>query len=204
MAVPFRAVWVDEGNDADYARLARHGITRPCYSLRDPRVTLPYLKAVRDKGLVPGVYVAWNWYPELDGHGLAEKVNGLCVPLFRGPGLGFPFVCVDIEVHDTDYVAAFFRRWRQLRPQRVTDFTLEGFQGGLWNGKFAQVQQLATQVRYVVPQAYTGPMTPTDAVAVNNDLVAYGFPYSRLSTFYSAAALPAAWSGYAFTQGMLP
>src|SRR5581483_3217382 len=45
--------------------------------------------------------------------------------------MGNPPVCLDIEVHDISYVLGCLRRWRQLRPTRETDWTLEGMQGGL-------------------------------------------------------------------------
>ena len=42
-----KAVWVDAGNDPDYAKLQANGITVPYFDLRDPRVTAAYLDAVK-------------------------------------------------------------------------------------------------------------------------------------------------------------
>ncbi len=193
-----RAVWVDAGNDADYQRLARYGIDRPYYDLRDPRVSASYLEAVAARGLRPGLYAAWNWWPELNGGGFAERVHH---ELLRIGWMGNPPVCLDIEVHDISYVLGCLRRWRQLRPTRETDWTLEGMQGGLL-GQTAVRQIVAANVR-VAPSMYAGDMTPLPHSVVI-DLLMAGIPGDRIVGMYDAARLPYRWSGYAFTQGRLP
>lgn len=205
-----RAVWVDAGNDADYAKLKRYGITEPFYDVRDPRVTKPYLQDVRQRGFDPGVYGAWNWigastpgYSPTSGYDFAEWLSAKCAPLFKSTAPGFPKVCADIETHDVAYILAFLKRWRELRPHRVTDWTLEGYQGGLFNAQ-ARIAIAASGVG-VVPQAYTGGMEPFDAVDVVCDLWRCGFAARGVSVFYDAATLrpETVWSGYAFTQGRL-
>lgn len=197
-----RAVWVDEGNDADYAKLRRYGITSPYYAVRDPRVTLSYLRAVREQGFTPGVYVAPEWYPPSSGPAFAERLHALLESRYPRTAPTFPKVCVDIETHDVGYIVTFLARWRELRPTRVTDWTLEPFQGGLFAP--ADVQAILAASVTVVPQLYFGDMTLVAGDRVAYDLIAYGFPYQSLLGFYDAAHLPAQWQGYAFTQGRLP
>jgi hypothetical protein len=202
-----RAVWVDAGNDADYGKLTHYGIDSPYYALNDPRVTAAYLQGVADRGFKPGLYVAWNWF-SLDGPGLASHVHA---ELLRIGWAGNPPVCVDIEkghgLTDANYVAyvlAFLKRWRELRPKRLTYYTLEGYQGGLFDAK-ARLAVAASGV-VVVPQCYTGAMVPYDPVDVMYDLWRHGFAPAGAVPFYDAAHLPTAWgwSGFAFTMGRLP
>jgi len=194
-----RAIWIDEGSDADYAKLRAHGmITSPYFSLRDPRVTRSYLDAVAAEGFTPGLFAAYNWYPTLDGAGFAEK----CDAELKRIGWLNPPLCADIETHDVVYILAFLKRWRELRPKRLTFWTLEGFQGGL----FAPADVLAINAArvHVVPQHYTGDMRPLAADRIAIDLIARGFDILRLWGFYDAASLPGRWEGFAFTQGRLP
>ncbi len=195
-----RAVWVDAGNDADVAKLRHYGIDSPYFDCRDPRVSRDYLDGVKAQGFSPGIYAAWNWRPDLDGAGFAEWLSRRLAPLQRSAS--FPMVCADIETHDVGYVLAFLKRWRELRPKRVTDWTLEGFQGGLFSPH--DTLAIAASGVGVVPQAYAGDMTPSDPVAVVLDLCSHSFAPGTISVFYDAAHLPVAWSGYAFTQGRLP
>ncbi len=130
-------------------------------------------------------------------------MSALCAPLFQSTAPVVPFVCADIETKDVAFVLAFARRWRQLRPQRVTDWTLEGHQGGLFTE--AQALELAAAFRFVVPQCYNGAMTEVwDTYAMTRNLVGAGFAFAQLRPFYDAARLPVWWDGYAFTQGRLP
>lgn len=197
-----RAVWVDEGNDADLNKLRRYGITSPYYAIRDPRVTKEYLRNVRAQQFAPGVYVAPNWYPDMSGPQFAELVHSLIGQRYPGTAAGFPKVCVDIETHNVSYITGFLIRWRQLRPTRVTDWTFEPFQGGLFAP--LDVQIIVESGVGIVPQLYYGDMSLVAADRVVIDLWAHGFPYSSMLGFYDAAHLPQGWQGYAFTQGRLP
>jgi hypothetical protein len=166
-------------------------------------VTLAYLESVKAKGLKPGIYAAWNWDAKLFGGG-AQFADWLSAELKRiGPGTpkDFPKVCVDIETHDVGYMLAFFKRWRELRPARLTDFTLEGFQGGLFS--LDDVQAILHAHVGIVPQFYRGNMEPHEH-GVTQEMLMAGFPGSVLRGFYDAAALPYRWDGYAYTQGRLP
>lgn len=204
-----RAIWVDEGNDADYTKLRAYGITAPYYSIRDPRVTRGYLKTVQSLGFTPGVYAAWNWYASPNGGALAgaafaTQVSQQLDTIMEGVASppDFPLVQLDIETHALPYIFGALDQWRKHRPKRVTSWCLEGYQGGLFSP--ADAIHIAAKVNEVVPSAYAGDMTPFDAVDVFRNLVSHSFPPGIVSMFYDAAHLPAAWAGYAFTQGRLP
>lgn len=191
------ACWVDEGKPLDAPKLLRHGITAPYFSHRDPTVTADMLDRVVDDGMRPGIYSAWNWYPNLDGPGYAAMLSS---ELKRIGWKGNAPVCVDIETHDVAYILAFFKEWRQVRPTRPTAWTMEGFQGGLFNGP-AVAAILASNVR-LVPQFYRGDMSPVEHSPII-DMLMQGFPGDRIDGFYNATALPYRWRGFAFTQATL-
>src|SRR5688572_16463474 len=166
-----KAVWIYHGHDLDPRKVARYRVEDPYYSALHPRLTqaLPdgrHFLAGEDEKVTgkPGIYFAWNWFEQMAAGTLAERISN---ELKRIGWTGNPALCIDIEkghgLHDgnyVDYVVAFFKRWRQLRPTRVTHWTLEGFQGGLFNNRFDAVQELIAAKVTVVPQAYEGSMAP--------------------------------------------
>jgi hypothetical protein len=197
-------VWVDAGNDPGYAKLKANRIDTAYFDVRDPRVTRTYLNDVRAKGYGVGIYAAWNW-PEVPQTGttFAQWLSTQLGRFGSSSAPTFPRVCADIETHDVSYVLAFLKRWRQLRPRRVTDWTLEGFQGGLFTPSDAALI-LEANVG-VSPQLYNGDMTQAwDSLAAARNLMTAGFPEGVVVPFYDAAHLPEWWEGYAFTQGRLP
>ena len=193
-------VWVDEGNDPDYDKLAAHGISGVSLSIRE--ATPEKLADVAAHGFQTGVYFAWNWYPDATAAQLADTISAALQHLAPNSPPEQPRVCCDIETHDTEYLLAFFRRWRQHRPRRLTDFALEGFQGGIFSA--AAVRELVALKVNMVPSNYTGSMAAFAADRVALDLAARGFPTDLLFGFYDGAALPINWQGYVFTQGRLP
>lgn len=200
-----RNVWVDENNDADFAKLAANGITGAYFALRDARVTKAYLQGVRAHAGITevGVYFAKNWWPNDTADELAERVSALCNPLFANTAPDFPAVCADIETNDVDFQLAFFTTWRHLRPRRITDLTIEGHKGGLYRP--ADVIRIVAATRYIGPQSYNGANTQVwDSLAMARDLVDAGFPIATVYPFLDAAHLGEWWQGYAFTQGRLP
>lgn len=199
-----RNLWVDAGNDCDYAKAKANGITAAYFDLRDPRLTLPYLREVAGHGLAPGVYAAASWWPTLDGPGFADKVSALLEGVAPGTPGTFPAVCLDIERDDiAGYLLPALRRWRSHRPKRVTDLTIEGHKGGLFSP--TQAVLVTAKVRLVVPQAYNGAMDQVwDSAAIVRDLTDAGFPLASVYPFLDAAHLGEWWEGYAFTQGRLP
>ncbi len=199
-----RSIWIDEGNDADYVKLRAEGIESPCYSIRDPRVTLSYLETVRSLGFVPGVYAVLSWYGT-DGPGFAEAVSQRLEEIAPGSPAGFPFVCLDYEPTDAVGMIACATRWRALRSARITDLTFEGHHGSRFTR--TQLRALASRFRYLVPQSYNGAMTQGwDTAAICRNLVDAGAPYAKVVPFVDARLLPelAWWQGYAFTMGRLP
>jgi hypothetical protein len=201
-----RAVWVDEGQDPDYGKLAANGINWPYFALRDPRLSAPYLTSVAAHTGIDGcgVYAVASWFPTAGPVTFAEWVDAR----LRAIGwLGNAPVMLDIEVSDlAAYTVACLTRWRQIRPARVTDLTIEGHKGGVFQP--VDVIHVSAKVRYVVPQCYNGSMTQVwDSYAMVCDLAAAGFPLGKLCPFYDAAHLSQWWglpAGYAFTQGRLP
>lgn len=195
------ACWVDENNDPTYDAFRRNGVTTVCRSLRDPKTTPAALAADRKQGFDVALYIVSSWYPQLDGPGFAQEASFLLTRIAPRT-TGTPRVCLDMETHDVSYLEAALDTWRSLRPKRVTDWTLEGFQGGLFSRMFC------SHVNYlwinVVPQFYTGSMAPLAADQVVLDLIARRFSPDLLMGFYDAAHLPERWNGYAFTQGRLP
>jgi hypothetical protein len=203
-----RAPWVDAGNDPDYAKVRACGADSLYFDIRDPRVTIGYLDAVKAQGYGVGVYFRENWpeVPKLPA-AAAAWLSGKLSPLDRGPD--FPMVCLDIETHDIQgYVLPFLREWRRRRQKRRTDWTLEGFQGGLFTPQ--DVSAIAAYIigegspGYICPSNYGGSMQPFAADRVALDLVAAGFTHSILKGMNDAASLGERWDGYAFTQGRLP
>jgi hypothetical protein len=198
-----RAVWIDAGQNPDYPRLGAAGADSVYFDIRDERLTPAYFGGVAAHGLEVGVYAAANWYGNVTGSRFADLVSGRLDDIARGTVPSFPMVCLDIEVHDPSYIIGALRRWREHRPQRVTDWTLEGHQGGILTaGQWLVAGQL---VRFIVPQLYNGAMTQVwDGFAMAKDLNDHGLPFGSVRPFYDAAHLPVWWDGYAFTQGRLP
>lgn len=202
-----RAVWVDAGNDPDYAKLADHAITWPYFDIREKRLTPPYLDAVRAHPTIEGcgVYVVASWLPTLTGPQLAEWTD---TRLRQIAWLGNPPVMFDIEGAQFDiegYVIPCLRRWRELRPKRVTDLTIEGHKGGAFT--LTSVRTVAGLVRWIVPQCYSGAMQTWDTYAIVADLLMAGFMSMEVRPFYDAGHLQPWWGtpdGFAFTQGRLP
>ena len=203
-----RAVWVDRGQDADYATLRKHSITDPYYDVRDPRVTLQYLNGVVGRGFAPGLYACsqgegWPSPTTMSGPAWAdwvyEKVQVAIAPGTMG---SYPKVCLNCETHNPDWIVSMLKRWRKRSPRRETYWSPEGRQAG--NFSPAHVAAINACNVGVVPQFFRGDMTP-QSPGVVLELLAAGFAPDRLYGFFDAAALPYNWSrGFAFTQGRLP
>jgi hypothetical protein len=202
-----RAVWVDAGNDPDYTKLAANLITWVYFDIREARLTPAYLETVAAQPGIEGIGVyavpTWPQTAQLTPGRFAEWVDG---ELRRIGWSGNPVVMLDIEVPElVPYVLTCLRRWRQLRPKRTTDLTIEGHKGALFG--MPEMIEVCKLVRWVVPQCYDGDMHPWDTYAMCADLYAYGFPATKVRPFCSAAALQPWWGipdGFAFTQGLLP
>ena len=117
-----KVVWLNLGEAPDYAKLGRVGATGVAFDIRDPRLTLAYLRTVRDRNLIPYVYTTPHW-PEtmhLTGSEFAVWTSALLDRIAPRTGKAMPCVCFDIEHHDHLFVRGCLARWRELRPGRIT------------------------------------------------------------------------------------
>jgi hypothetical protein len=197
-----RALWVDAGNDPDWQKCTKYGMTALFLPLNDPIPDLRRrLSDIRVRGYAAGLYMAWNW-PMFKGLSPAEVailVDDFVLTVSPHAPIKVQF---DIELHDPAYVRGVLETWRRLRPKVDTSWTLESFQGGWMPVAFVNAI-IATRVR-IVPQFYGGDMTPFAGDMALRDLLRRGFPENSVSGFYDAAALPVRWDGFAFSQGRLP
>lgn len=198
-----RAVWVDSGNDPVWEKVVEHKLTALFFDAFDARMSEKYLKDIVAKQKYAGIYIASNW-PQVSGDGrdFAEKVSKRLAVVAPGALGDFPKVQLDIEQHDPRFIVDVFTRWRELRPNQATSWTLEPFQAGWFTDELVK-SIIANRIR-VVPQLYLGNMVPTAGDRVALELVKRGIPPTMISGFYDAAALPVGWDGWAFTMGRLP
>lgn len=201
-----RYLWVDEGNDPDWAKVQAYRMNGLFFAIFDPRLTKTYIDQVRARGYVVGVYMAWNWPQTRNLSGpqqtelMSERLAEIAGPT---PAKGHPKCQWNNEEHDPEMIASGLEHWRKLRPTHDTSWTLEAMQGGWFTAEFVQ-RILATKVR-IVPQCYNGPMTVAwDTLAAARDLTKRGVPDGLISPFFDAARLPEYWDGFAFTMGRLP
>jgi hypothetical protein len=206
-------LYIDAGNDPDWATLAKHDIDGCFFDVRDPRLSAAYLGGVKLHKMAVGVYVVDSW-PEiknLTGPQCAEWMEAKLLSLFQS--FSFPKVQFDLERHDPIWIAQCLTRWRELRPKQDTSWTFEGGQAG-WMGPVVKppaqpssfVQGITSLRVRLCPQLYSGSMAPPpwDSLAYTRELTAIGFPDALISPFYDAAHLPHGWSGFAFSMGRLP
>lgn len=194
-----RFVWVDVGQNPDYAKGDRHGITG--YFLPMFSTSAQQLAAIKNRGKVAGLYYAWSWRevenlsPEETAAKVAAEYKRVYVPDLR--------LQHNNERHDAPGITRLLLESRRLLPNAGTSWTLEGHQAGWLDGPLINAI-VATKTR-VVPQLYNGAMTVHyDSLAEVRKWIAYGVPQAQVSPFYDAANAPAFWDGYAFTQGRLP
>lgn len=206
-----RACWVDGNNDMDAVKLARHGITDPYFDARwvaakpDP---LGFLKSVRDKGFIPGLYLCsqgegWPSHHELSGSEWADwaydMVQLKIAPETRG---NFPRVCLNNEIHDAEWILAMLRRWRARSPRRWTSWSMEGHQTGWMGPSFGET--ISPFVQAVHPQAFRGDLSRFESDRVALEMVAIGFPVDKVFCVLAADDLGEWWDGVVLPQGRLP
>jgi hypothetical protein len=205
----------------DYAKAARHSITRLYWQANDEQLTRGVIDAVGKRGIGPGILRDPRWGtlsrlefdkaeasghlpPPLDAPTLARTLSQ---DLDR---LGFdastdPYSCTvlaDIEEHSNTYMLLFLTTWRRYRAKRVTGWTLEPHQGGWMSDDLIRLLQ-TTKVS-AFPQAYYGNMTPTDPDWTRCNLIERGLPRGMVGVVYSALHLPEYWDGLAFRFDQLP
>lgn len=212
-----RACWVDGNNDADYAKLARHGITDPYFDARWVAAKanpLTFLSSVREKGFTPGLYLCsqgegWPSHDDLSGREWAdwayELVQRKIAPGTRGD---FPRVCLNCEIHSADWILEMLLRWRARSPRRWTSWSMEGHQTG-WMTSSASAEVLgfaetvAPLLQAVHPQAFRGDLTRLESDRVALEMVAAGFPIEKVFCVYAADDLGEWWDGVVLPQGRL-
>ena len=198
-----RALWIDAGNDPDWAKIQSHGMSALYFPVSDPAPDVKRrLNDARGRGFAVGVYMAWNWpqFAGKSGTDMAEAMHLLCTSVSPFGALKVQF---DIEEHNPALIESCLTRWRALRPKQDTSWTLESFQGGWMTPDFvAKIIELRVRV---VPQFYGGQMEPFAQDMALRDLTRRGFPEALVTGFYDAASLPLyMWDGFAFTMGRLP
>ena len=202
-----RACWVDAGSNTDYGKFAANRITWPYFDIREPQLNATYLTDVKNHPNIDGVgfYVVRSWFPQYTPPQLAEYTDQRLKDIGY---TGVSPVMFDIEGSAiVPYILSCLTRWRQLRPTKTTDLTIEGHQGGLFTR--AQAQSTAKMIRYCVPQCYDAPMAHGwDPYAMTVDLTTAGFPLKKVCPFLDAAKLSDyEWwgipAGFAFIQGRL-
>jgi hypothetical protein len=197
-----RYIWILEGDVPNVPRLREQGINGLYFDPRDPNTTKAKLLDYRAQGFAVGMYGAWNWAEAGDtGEEFAEWMQAMVVPLTDGRK-DQPRVQFDIEAHDPNYVGDCLVRFRTLEPGRAMSWTMESFQGGWMDDPLIAVIKM-TRTR-LAPQYYYGDMSVVAQDRAMVDLLNRGIHHRGISGMYDAAALPAAWDGFAFHQGRLP
>jgi hypothetical protein len=183
----------------DLAKAKTYRDTRLYWQANDPQISPGMLQAIRDRGIETGIMRDPSW-TQSGSIGLASLLNDDLTRL----GLASPqsAVLADIERHDPQYVIDFLHEWRQLRPKRVTGWTLEPLQGG-WFTKDLCAALIAAQVT-VFPQVYRGDGSLVDCDLVRSNLIEAGVPRGMVGLVYKASVIPAAWDGIAFPFHELP
>lgn len=208
-----KVVWLDLGHKPDFAKLQTIGATGVAFDIRDA-ISRSYLQSLKKDSLLdPYVYSTPHWpeTDELNGRGFAEWTSQRLDEIAPRTGQAMPAVCLDIEHHDSKFVYECLRRWRELRPTRITDWTLESFQFG-WEDEVGFHKGWASSLVPVVeefdvlvaPQFYKGDMSPFAADRAILNAVKGGMSADRLIGCYDARSLADGWRGYVFTQGRLP
>lgn len=201
-----RSLWIDRNNDADYARLRKHGITEPIYDVQDPRVTLAYLTAVKKLGFAPGLYLCsqgpgWPSHYTLSGREWATWAYQTVQAIAPGTSGAFPKVHLNCETSDADWLVEMLKRWRSHSPKRETSLLIEGRQAGIFSP--SHVAAINKTGVYVCPEFFTGNMTLHPEGFVTLPMLRVGFNAKTLYGVYDAKHLPYDWQGVAFTQGRL-
>jgi hypothetical protein len=183
----------------DLAKAKRYGITRLYWQANDPQITPGMLQAIRDRGIETGIMRDPSWQDD-SAIDLARYLDSdLTRLVLTSPQSA---VLADIEYHDPAYVMAFLYEWRQLRPKRITGWTLEPLQGGWFTPELLAELGMAHIVSY--PQTYYGNMSSEDADRVRCDLIEAGIPRGMVGLVYDAARIPPKWDGIAFPFHELP
>ena len=165
----------------DIAKAKRYGITRLYWEARDPQINAGLFQGIRERWIEVGIMRDPSW-DHLSAIDLARRLDADLLRL--GSSNLQCAVLADIEYHDPAYVQAFLREWRDLRPNRVTGWTLEPLQGGWMAPDFVRAVSMAAVSLF--PQSYYGNMSPVDPDLARSDLIERGFNRYNVAPVYSA------------------
>lgn len=204
-----RAVWIREGTPIpDGAKLRRLGVTDLVWDATDPFATAAALEEVSTRWhFRPWLTRSADW-GDVGAGTLAQQMSDDIARVQRdNKPLG---MIADIEAlwrRTSNYVVAWLRAWRILRPTRRTAWTTEVFQGGaISDGLAARINSDVSLV--CLPQLYFGGMEPAVESTVAMDFIQQAgrrdIDRARVRMYYDAARLPAAWDGIAFDYAKLP
>lgn len=202
-----RAIWLDENNSPRSDLKTRFGITDVFRSVRDGRTTLTHLEEDRRRFGGAGLYLCsqGDGWPSADTttpKAWAKWAYEQVQTIAPGSSGDFPKVLLNCETHDAAWVVSMLKAWRSHSPRRVTAWSPEGRQTGIFSpAHVAAINQTGVTV---VPQLYGGDMTAHPEGTVILPMLRAGFNPKTLTGFYDAQNLPWDWSGFAFSQGRLP
>lgn len=200
-----RSVWVDANNDPAYTKIAKNGITDIFFDALDPRVTKPYLDAVKSKSYAPGLYLCsqgpgWPMqHDKVTGRVFADWAYDTVERIAQGDKS--IKVHLNCESSDPDWLVTMLKRWRAHSPKRDTALLIEGRKAGIFND--SHVRAINKTGVWICPEFFTGDMTAHPEGFVTLPMIRRGFNPATLYGCYDAANLPYDWVGVAFTQGRL-
>jgi hypothetical protein len=199
-----RTCYIWHGEDADVARLRKHGIHRALFAGGGSPAARPeQIDAARAAGLQASIYMNPQWYGFPDAREFRIRISEAVARLARGGPLP---VEINNERHDGEYMLQIMFWYRRSFRTRETSWCPEGYQGG-WIGPdvFRKTYEythpsLEAPVTLgsslmagveICPQAYDGDMNDFDPVDVKDDLVAWGVPYQSVHPVCDAASIAA-------------
>lgn len=186
-----RAMWINTGAEVgSYPGLRQLGISHVFFDAH--KHTRAHLQQARANGFLVGVYTNPQWFTDgwvpkayrdrvnrrLTELGVDDEQCDVMFNIEKGAAIegGLPDGGVQ-------YVIDLFFWWRRVRGKRITQWTMEGHQGGHFQR--AMLHENLTNTTFV-PQAYDGSMNRWDSYGVVKDLVNWGVEYGRVAPFLDA------------------
>lgn len=176
------------------------GVTRFYWEAEDPALDKALFTDMRGAGWQVGIMRDPHWHND-SPETLAKKLNDDLVRL--GTENLQCSVQADIEYHDNDYVLAFLKAWRAIRPMRATEWTMEPFQGG-WFRKDLVAAINADPNLLVIPQGYYGNMTRANIDQIKCDILVRGVNCARVKAYYADLPGNGFWDGVAWDFATVP
>lgn len=213
-----RQCWIDQPQDADYAKLAKHNCTHAIFDgrwLAQHPNPLVYLNDVKTRLGGAGAYFcaqgqdslgAWPSHNAMTGVEWANWVyDTLQKQIAPGTAGGFPVAHLNPETDDVGWQVAMLKRWRARSPRRTTVWSPVGHKANVFRSVGPQLAELGI---IVAPQCYVGNM---ERIESSNEVLAWidiGIPAKNIWPFLDGAELGHWWGevggACVFTQGRLP